>query len=71
MSLCPHGINTKHKRCYHCEDIAAAEMKAAERQAQKTTITRCVACHRRKAYAADQKCDKNPNGQHVWQEYDQ
>lgn len=25
---CPHGINIKHKRCYLCEDIAAAELQA-------------------------------------------
>lgn len=25
---CPHGINIKHKRCYDCEDIAAAELRA-------------------------------------------
>lgn len=28
MSLCPHGIRIEHKRCYQCEDIAAAEMRA-------------------------------------------
>lgn len=27
MSLCPHGVRIEHKRCYACEDIAAAELQ--------------------------------------------
>lgn len=26
MSICNHGINIKHRRCYTCEEIALAEM---------------------------------------------
>ena len=31
MSLCPHGINIKHRDCDRCQEIAEAEMRSAER----------------------------------------